>query len=181
MTLALGAEKPQYMQRSMLSVMLQSIIQEFRSGRRMLSGGDFRQVGGEFVFEDGRVTFCHRMKNTRDHAEIPVVRKQLGLDGQRPPARKRWSTNSLGTGLGRRLIERRPSWGASRSRSRNTEKGSEVHMSGVKEEADTVPEDALRKLEGKSAEGSVEGEVKEQTNGSPEVLVNGTPDVHVTA
>ena len=132
-------------------------------------------MGGEFIFEDGRVTFCHRMKNTRDHAEIPVLRRELGLDGERPPARKRWSM----TGLGRRLSQRRQSWGASRSRSRNTEKGSEVHMSGVREEADAMPEDALKKLEG-NKDGVVEdekvenGAVKDHANRSAEGLVNGT-------
>ncbi|KAL2045846.1 hypothetical protein ABVK25_011996 [Lepraria finkii] len=151
----------------------------------MLRGGDFRQVGGEFIFEEGRVTFCHRMKNTRDHAEIPVVRRELGLDGERPPARKRWSTNGLGAGMGRRLSQRRQSWGTSRSRSRNTEKGSEVHMSGVKEETDVMPEDALKKLEGnkdaKVVDDVANGDVKEQTNGSAEGLVNGTANGYVTA
>ena len=138
-------------------------------------------MGGEFIFEDGRVTFCHRMKNTRDHAEIPVMRRELGLEGERPPARKRWST----TGLGRRLSQRRQSWGASRSRSRNTGKGSEVHMSGVREEADAMPEDALKKLEG-NKDGVVEdekvenGAFKDQANRSAEGLVNGTANGHVT-
>ncbi|PHH86514.1 hypothetical protein CDD83_10122 [Cordyceps sp. RAO-2017] len=79
-----------------------------------LRSGDHRQVGGEFLFEpldpatpldedgppvaraaadddkDGRpvepkrVTWCHRMTNTRDHAEIPELMDILGLDGPDP-------------------------------------------------------------------------------------------------
>lgn len=31
--------------------------------------------------EEKRITWCHRMRNTRDHAEIPELREVLGLDG----------------------------------------------------------------------------------------------------
>ncbi|PNY29939.1 Thioredoxin-like protein AAED1 [Tolypocladium capitatum] len=79
-----------------------------------LKSGDKRQVGGEFLFEpldlvtpittpadnpvqdDGghedngsieakRVTWCHRMRTTRDHAEIPEIMEMLGLDNQGQP------------------------------------------------------------------------------------------------
>lgn len=168
----------------------------------MLSGGDFRQVGGEFLFAGDKVTWCHRMKNTRDHAEIPAIRKQLRLDepqneasdGETPRARKRWSTAGLGAGLGRRLSSRRRSWTPSRSRSRNTEvKGSPARsgMAEVKEEETATPEDALAKLEGKgprpiqeenaaplvgTANGAANEAVKEHklANGAPDnVLVDG--------
>lgn len=92
---------------------VKSIVQELRSGRNILKGGDLSQVGGEFLFEEGKVTWCHRMKNTRDHAEIPELRVALGLDGDRPIMRKRWST-----GLGRALSNRRQSWSRSRSGTR---------------------------------------------------------------
>ena len=87
----------------------------------MLSGGDYRQVGGEFLFQNGKVTWCHRMKSTRDHAEIPLVRQQLGLDDTPPPLRKRWSAAGIGGGITRRLSNRRPvSWaGGPRSKSGN--------------------------------------------------------------
>ena len=87
----------------------------------MLSGGDFKQVGGEFLFQNGKVTWCHRMKNTRDHAEVPLVRQQLGLDDTPPPQRKRWSAAGIGGGITRRLSNRRPmSWaGGPRSKSGN--------------------------------------------------------------
>jgi len=42
--------------------------------------------------EEKRVTWCHRMRNTRDHAEIPELREVLGLDGEGVPGKdkKRW-------------------------------------------------------------------------------------------
>lgn len=197
-TLNLGPKNPEYMQRSMLSVVLQSIVQEFKSGRNMLSGGDFRQVGGEFIFENGKVTWCHRMKNTRDHAEIPDLRKQIGLDGALPPKRDRWSTAGLGQGLGTRLSERRRSWGGSRSRSRNTEKGkgspNRSMMKGVTEEG--TQEDALAKLTrktngdanghtntGVAEEKVVNGVVGEEkaVNGMANGAANGTANGHVVA
>lgn len=63
------------------------------------------QVGGEFVIEKGKGVWCHRMRNTRDHAEFGVLREELGYDGAKPPVRKRWST-----GLVRELSNRRRSW-----------------------------------------------------------------------
>ncbi|KAI1148433.1 AhpC/TSA antioxidant enzyme-domain-containing protein [Nemania diffusa] len=96
--------------------------------------GDQRQVGGEFLFEpasrtletpilslpptpapDGAgaggekveekcVTWCHRMRTTRDHAEIPELMEILGLEGNGAPGRdmKRWKkalSTRKGTGL----------------------------------------------------------------------------------
>ena len=191
-TLTLGPQAPEYMKKSIMSVAVRSFFQELRSGRNMLGGGDFRQVGGELLFSNDKVIWCHRMKNTRDHAEIPEVRKQLrldepqheGSDEETPRARKRWSTAGLGAGLGRRLSSRRRSWAPSRSRSRNTEvKGSPARsgMPEVKEEVTATPEDALAKLEGKGpspikegngapigeiANGSANGAVKEEAIGA---------------
>ena len=97
------------------------------NGGKALQGLDFHQVGGEFLFEsidmsspiisptrevhkqlDGqvngngyvkekRITWCHRMKNTRDHAELPELREILGLDGAGIPGKhmKRW-TKAMG-------------------------------------------------------------------------------------
>ncbi|PVH89094.1 hypothetical protein DL98DRAFT_401821 [Cadophora sp. DSE1049] len=105
-----------------------------------LKGGDMYQVGGEFMFEpvDGgspastpegelekmlksgmlehgpveekRVTWCHRMRNTRDHAEIPELREVLGLDGEGVLGKnkKRWTKALLerkGTGLSSRSVD----------------------------------------------------------------------------
>ncbi|KAF3760553.1 hypothetical protein M406DRAFT_16684, partial [Cryphonectria parasitica EP155] len=51
-----------------------------------------------------KVTWCHRMKTTRDHAEIPELMEILGLNGQGKPIKnqKRWSKaleTRKGTGL----------------------------------------------------------------------------------
>jgi hypothetical protein len=43
--------------------------------------------------EDKVVTWCHRMKTTRDHVEIPELMEVLGLDGHGRPLtgdRERW-------------------------------------------------------------------------------------------
>ncbi|KAK3956989.1 AhpC/TSA antioxidant enzyme-domain-containing protein [Pseudoneurospora amorphoporcata] len=54
--------------------------------------------------EEKRVTWCHRMKTTRDHVEIPELMEVLGLDGQGEPNKdsRRWSKaleTRKGTGL----------------------------------------------------------------------------------
>ncbi|KAI1270069.1 hypothetical protein F5Y18DRAFT_2721 [Xylariaceae sp. FL1019] len=54
--------------------------------------------------EEKRITWCHRMKTTRDHAEIPELREVLGLQGDGAPIRgdKRWQKalqERKGTGL----------------------------------------------------------------------------------
>ena len=65
---------------------------------------DGKNEGAEDDGEAKRVTWCHRMKTTRDHAEIPELMEVLGLDGQGMPAtdKKRWSRaieKRKGTGL----------------------------------------------------------------------------------
>jgi hypothetical protein len=109
-TLSLGTKSPEYIQTSVLVNAIKSIFQEIRAGRNILKGGDFSQVGGEFIFEKGKVTWCHRMRNTRDHTEIPELQAALEIDGDRPPMRKRWSA-----GIARALSDRRRTWSRSRS------------------------------------------------------------------
>ncbi|EFQ35083.1 hypothetical protein CGRA01v4_11740 [Colletotrichum graminicola] len=59
----------------------------------------------DFEPEQKKVTWCHRMRSTRDHAEIPELMEVLGLSGTgKPPAHenKRWSKaleTRKGTGL----------------------------------------------------------------------------------
>lgn len=48
--------------------------------RDVVKGGNIFQIGGEFLFEEGEVVWCHRMKNYRNHAEVDVIRKVLELD-----------------------------------------------------------------------------------------------------
>ncbi|KAL8753505.1 MAG: hypothetical protein Q9184_005403 [Pyrenodesmia sp. 2 TL-2023] len=122
-TLSLGTKSPEYMQYSMPSAVIRAIYQSLKAGRGAFRGGDYWQVGGEFLFEDGQVSWCHRMKNTRDHAEIPETRRQLGLDGAKPPLRKTFSSSirRSSSQLQRRFSDRRKSWSRSRDR---TEKSS---------------------------------------------------------
>ena len=102
-TLALGPKQPQYMRRSLLQAMVASFFQELSSGTKMLRGGDFRQVGGEFIFDEGKAIWCHRMRNTRDHAEIPKLQQVLGspTKTEEPAVARR--RRSLGVG---RVINR---------------------------------------------------------------------------
>ncbi|KAI0473081.1 AhpC/TSA antioxidant enzyme-domain-containing protein [Xylariaceae sp. FL0804] len=59
---------------------------------------------GTMTVEEKRVTWCHRMRSTRDHAEIPELMEILGLEGDGTPIRdaKRWARalkQRKGTGL----------------------------------------------------------------------------------
>ncbi|MCJ1427376.1 hypothetical protein MMC29_005279 [Sticta canariensis] len=143
-TLNLGNKAPEYMQDSVMVNAVKSIFQELRSGRNILKGGDLYQVGGEFLFENGKVTWCHRMKNTRDHTEIPELRAVLGLDGGRPPMPKRW-----GTGLGRALSNRRQSWSRSRSGTRRK----------------SPPRGVMSKVPEETRRDEANGAIHESTNG----------------
>lgn len=112
-TLDLG-KKPEYFQSNMFFTSVQSIIQGLKTGNKALKGGDFKQVGGEFLFEDGRCVWVHRMRNTRDHAEVPDLRRLIGLDDTQPPMRKRWSHGIKQPKEGKRSA----SWGRGRSKSK---------------------------------------------------------------
>jgi hypothetical protein len=111
-TLNLGS-KPQYMQTNMLINSVQSIFQGLSTGRKALKGGDFKQVGGEFMFENAECTWAHRMKTTRGHAEVSDIRALIGLDSTRPPVRRKWSHDVKKENEKRRSM----SWGRLRSRS----------------------------------------------------------------
>lgn len=122
-TLALGP-RPEYQRKSMAANILHSVVQGLKQipSGRVLAGGDYQQVGGEFLFEpvgdlrspvagtelgreeEKRVTWCHRMRNTRDHAEVPELREVLGFEGVGVPGgnERRWSravNQRKGTGL----------------------------------------------------------------------------------
>lgn len=82
-----------------------------KTGTAAESGGE---AGGEETSLDGKgeggegedkvVTWCHRMRNTRDHAEVPELMEVLGLDGDGRPVgdKERWERavrERKGTGL----------------------------------------------------------------------------------
>lgn len=68
-------------------------------------GGDGKADNDEDPkVEEKRVTWCHRMRTTRDHAEMPELMEVLGLDGKGAPIKdkKRWEKAlkmRKGTGL----------------------------------------------------------------------------------
>lgn len=68
--------------------------------------------------EEKRVTWCHRMKTTRDHAEIPELIEVLGLDVSRSAGRN--SVTSARKGKGQSMAEEIRKLSAERSRSPET-------------------------------------------------------------
>ncbi|KAF8855151.1 hypothetical protein BDZ45DRAFT_596065 [Acephala macrosclerotiorum] len=134
-TLNLGT-RPEYQRQELFNIMVRSFVLSLKMlrGGQALKGGDYHQVGGEFLFEpinpnspvsspeenqtkklgekqgageEKHVIWCHRMRNTRDHAEIPELREVLGFDGDGESTstgvnEKRWREALLkrkGTGL----------------------------------------------------------------------------------
>ncbi|KHN96582.1 fmHP [Metarhizium album ARSEF 1941] len=66
--------------------------------------GGSRDRGDDEPVERKRITWCHRMKTTRDHTEIPKLMEVLGLDGNGLPMKDQetWITalqSGRGTGL----------------------------------------------------------------------------------
>lgn len=58
-----------------------------------VTDNDNDEVEEAHLVEEKKVTWCHRMKTTRDHAEIPELMDILGLNGHGKPSKdqKRWS------------------------------------------------------------------------------------------
>lgn len=58
--------------------------------------------GGVEYSEEKRVTWCHRMRNTRDHAEMEELREVLGLDAveeKKKAKRRSKKVERKGTGI----------------------------------------------------------------------------------
>ncbi len=120
--------KPEYMRKSMMNATLGAMMHGLKllATGKGLHGGDLQQVGGEFLFEpigevvpgpvtpaaspdmepkqvgeeEKRVTWCHRMRNTRDHAEIPELREVLGLEKvEEPVSNGKSHIERKGTGM----------------------------------------------------------------------------------
>lgn len=69
-----------------------------------VTDNDNDEVEEPHLVEEKKVTWCHRMRTTRDHAEVPELMEVLGLNGQGRPIKdqKRWSKaleTRKGTGL----------------------------------------------------------------------------------
>ncbi|PHH49539.1 Thioredoxin-like protein AAED1 [Ceratocystis fimbriata CBS 114723] len=84
-TLQLG-DKPWYIEKPLVVSIIASICQVLRYLPKglALSSGHHWQVGGEFMFEtmDGtrQVTWCHRMRSTRDHAQLSAIERVLKIE-----------------------------------------------------------------------------------------------------
>ncbi|KNG81376.1 hypothetical protein ANOM_010163 [Aspergillus nomiae NRRL 13137] len=97
-SLAIGSQ-PAYIRKGMARTVGESMIQAMKyipSGLAHKSGY-YKQIGGEFLFEPAKgneetmgeeekvVTWCHRMKTTRDHTEIPGLMRVLGIHQTNDP------------------------------------------------------------------------------------------------
>ncbi|KAF2275737.1 uncharacterized protein EI97DRAFT_400083 [Westerdykella ornata] len=107
-------KKPDYIHTNLFVSSVQSVVQGLKTGNKALKGGDFKQAGGEFLFEHGKPVWAHRMRNTRDHTEVEELRQVLGLEVVKAPLRKSWSHGVKEEG-GRK---RSSSWGRLRSLSK---------------------------------------------------------------
>lgn len=76
----MGDHKPGYIQSSIFGGVIKSMSNMLASGSGAFKGGSYSQNGGEWVFVDGHLEWCHRMQNTRDHAEVAVLGKVLGFE-----------------------------------------------------------------------------------------------------
>lgn len=45
-----------------------------------IGGGRITQLSGEFLFVDGELRWCHRMKTTNDYVEVDELKKLMGLE-----------------------------------------------------------------------------------------------------
>ncbi|KAJ6079657.1 hypothetical protein N7467_009410 [Penicillium canescens] len=87
---ALGP-RPEYIRKSMMHIVAGSLMQAMKKIPSGLAtkGGDHRQNGGEFLFElkgeEKQITWCHRMKTTRDHTEVSELARILDPDGHGQP------------------------------------------------------------------------------------------------
>lgn len=85
----LGKERPEYMKDTSAMAWLAGQATTIRKSlkdadgirkRDIFRGGNPMQIGGEFLFDQGEVVWCHRMQHYRNHAEVSVVRKVLDID-----------------------------------------------------------------------------------------------------
>lgn len=73
-----GDKQPEYIQGSVLSNVFSGMWNILSSGPKGFKGGNYSQNGGEWLFEGGELKWCHRMRNTRDHAEVAELKEVLG-------------------------------------------------------------------------------------------------------
>ncbi|KAF2149246.1 hypothetical protein K461DRAFT_231206 [Myriangium duriaei CBS 260.36] len=76
-----GRRRPKYMADINLQRWMGGQLKDVSSvkGKKRFMGGNVMQIGGEFLFENGEVTWCHRMRNYRGHAEVDVIKRILDI------------------------------------------------------------------------------------------------------
>lgn len=72
--------KPEYINGSVLGNVASSMKNIFTAGPKGFKGGKYDQNGGEWVFEDGKLVFARRMRNTQDHTTLEELKKVLGVE-----------------------------------------------------------------------------------------------------
>ncbi|KAK5005392.1 hypothetical protein LTR28_007771 [Elasticomyces elasticus] len=81
-SLNIGPSRPDYMKDISPPAWLAGQVKQIARNEAALKfrGGNWLQIGGEFLFQDGEVRWCHRMRNYRDHTEVRVLRRVLEID-----------------------------------------------------------------------------------------------------
>ncbi|KAL1297367.1 hypothetical protein AAFC00_004907 [Neodothiora populina] len=74
-SLALGDRKPDYIKQSFLGSVAAGVWQGLSN--ITVNPGKKSQNGGEWIFVDGDLKWCRRMRHTRDHTEIEELKKIL--------------------------------------------------------------------------------------------------------
>ncbi|GAC96381.1 hypothetical protein PHSY_003961 [Pseudozyma hubeiensis SY62] len=63
-------------QQGLAQTFFSSVAEIVKSGSLALKGGDFKQLGGEFVWDkEGKPVWAHRMRHTRDHTEVSEIER----------------------------------------------------------------------------------------------------------
>ncbi|KIW03574.1 uncharacterized protein PV09_05329 [Verruconis gallopava] len=83
--LGMGKDAPEYVEgKSMLKLSWDGFVNVLKQPQNAFKMGDWSQIGGEFLFikdeEEWRCTWAHRMRTTRDHAEVRELKKVLQID-----------------------------------------------------------------------------------------------------
>lgn len=73
--LSLGDKKPDYIKKSFAGTVVTGILDTLSNPTA--SPGKKSQNGGEWIFVDGELRWCRRMRNTRDHVEVEELKKIL--------------------------------------------------------------------------------------------------------
>jgi len=85
--LGMGKEAPEYLDgKSMMKLSLDGFLNVLKQPQNAFKMGDWSQIGGEFLFvrdegsREWKCTWAHRMRTTRDHAEVAELKQALGID-----------------------------------------------------------------------------------------------------